>query len=70
MAFFKSKQEREIMAQMERDEQLQVFNDQIKELKAKSEEYDKLLGDLLEMRKVMNQIVFKGRWKIIKLLMK
>lgn len=39
MAFFKSKQEREIMAQMERDEQLQIFNDQIKELKAKREEY-------------------------------
>ena len=39
MAFFKSKQEREIMAQMERDEQLQVFNDQIKELKKKREEY-------------------------------
>jgi len=39
MAFFKTKQEREIMAQMERDEQLQVFNDQIKELKAKREEY-------------------------------
>ena len=39
MAFFRSKQEREIMAQMERDEQLQVFNDQIKELKAKREEY-------------------------------
>lgn len=39
MAFFKSKQEKEIMAQMERDEQLQVFNDQIKELKAKREEY-------------------------------
>ena len=37
MAFFKSKQEKEIMAQMERDEQLQVFNDQIKELKAKRE---------------------------------
>ena len=39
MAFFKSKQEREIIAQMERDEQLQVFNDQIKELKKKREEY-------------------------------
>lgn len=39
MAFFKSKQEKEIMAQMERDEQLQVFNDQIKELKVKREEY-------------------------------
>ena len=39
MAFFKSKQEREIMAQMEHDEQLQIFNDQLKELKAKREEY-------------------------------
>lgn len=39
MALFKSKEEKEIMAQMEREEQLQVFNDQIKELKAKREEY-------------------------------
>ena len=39
MAFFKTKQEREIIAQMERDEQLEVFNDQIKELKKKREEY-------------------------------
>lgn len=39
MAFFKTRQEKEIMAQMERDEQLEVFNDQIKTLKAKREEY-------------------------------
>ena len=39
MAFFKTKQEKEIMAQMERDEQLEVFNAQIKTLKAKREEY-------------------------------
>lgn len=39
MAYFKSKQEREIMAQMEREEQIQIFNDQLKELKAKREEY-------------------------------
>ena len=39
MAFFKTKQEKEIMAQMERDEQLEVFNDQIKTRKAKREEY-------------------------------
>ena len=45
MAFFKSKQEREIMAQMERDEQLQVFNDQIKELKAKREEYASIAAE-------------------------
>ena len=39
MAFFKTKQEKEIIAQMERDEQLQIFSDQIKELKVKREEY-------------------------------
>ena len=37
MAFFKTKQEKEIMAQMERDEQLEVFNDQIKTLNAPQE---------------------------------
>ena len=39
MAFFKTKQEKEIIAQMERDEQLQIFSGQIKELKVKREEY-------------------------------
>lgn len=39
MAFFKTKQEKEIIAQMERDEQLQIFSEQIKELKVKREEY-------------------------------
>ncbi len=39
MAFYKSKTEKEIMAQMERDEQMQVFNDQINELTAKRQEY-------------------------------
>ena len=31
MAFFKTKAEKEIMAQMQRDEQMQIFNDQINE---------------------------------------
>ena len=39
MALFKSREEREIEAQMQRDEQLEVFNDQINILKAKREEY-------------------------------
>ena len=39
MAFFKTKAEKEIMAQMQRDEQMQIFNDQINELKAKRQEY-------------------------------
>ena len=39
MAFYKTKQEKEIIAQMERDEQMQIFNDQINELTAKRQEY-------------------------------
>lgn len=39
MAMFKTKQEKEIMAQMEREEQLEIFNEQLKTLKAKREEY-------------------------------
>lgn len=39
MALFKSREEREIEAQMQRDEQLEVFNEQIGILKAKREEY-------------------------------
>ena len=35
MAFFKSKQEKEIEAQMERDEQMEIFNEQINTLKVK-----------------------------------
>ena len=45
MAFFKSKQEKEIMAQMERDEQLEIFNEQIKSLKTKREEYAKIAAE-------------------------
>ena len=45
MAFFKSKQEKEIMAQMEREEQMQVFTDQIEELKKKREEYARIAAE-------------------------
>ena len=42
MALFKSRQEREIEAQMIRDEQLEVFNDQIKTMQVKRDEYAKI----------------------------
>ncbi|HIY46067.1 MAG TPA: hypothetical protein H9731_06105 [Candidatus Borkfalkia excrementipullorum] len=45
MAFFKTKQEREIMEQMEREEQMQVFSEQIEELKKKREEYAKIAAE-------------------------
>ena len=45
MAFFKTKQEKEIEAQMEREEQMQVFSEQIEELKKKREEYAKIAAE-------------------------
>ena len=45
MAFFKTKQEKEIIAKMEREEQMQVFNDQINELKTKQKEYAKIAAE-------------------------
>ena len=39
MALFKTKEEKAIMQQMEREEQLEVFNTQLRSLKAKREEY-------------------------------
>lgn len=45
MAFFKSKAEKEIEAQMQRDEQMQIFNEQINELKSKRDEYAKIAAE-------------------------
>ena len=41
----------------------------IDELKNKRQEYNKLIAELYEMKSVMNQTVFKGRWKLIRLLL-
>lgn len=45
MAFFKTKQEKEIIAKMEREEQMEAFNEQINELKAKRQEYAKIAAE-------------------------
>jgi hypothetical protein len=42
---FRTKQEKEIEAQMERDEQMQLFNDKLNELKAKRQEYAKIAAE-------------------------
>ena len=44
--------------------------DNINELKNKSDKYDELIEELMNMRNVMNQTVFKGRWKLIRFLLK
>lgn len=45
MAFFKTKQEKEIEAQMQRDEQMEVFNEQLNSIKAKRDEYAKIAAE-------------------------
>lgn len=42
----------------------------IGEIKEKRNEYYALIDELKTMKKVMNKTVFKGRWKLIKFLMK
>lgn len=44
--------------------------DIIDDLKEKGNKYDELIEELREMKKVMNQTVFKGRWKLIRFLLK
>lgn len=46
------------------------FREVIDGLKKKSDEYDRLIGELMEMRKIMDKEVFKGRWNIVRLLLK
>ena len=40
------------------------------ELRNKSEEYDKLIADVKKMRDAMNQLVFNGKWKLIRLFLR
>lgn len=42
----------------------------IDDLSEKREEYIRLIEDLRQMKIVMNQTVFKGKWKLIKLLLR
>lgn len=46
------------------------LNDIMKDLKEYREKYNALVKEVFEMRQVLNKTVFKGRWKIIKWLMK
>lgn len=50
---------------------LRVEIEQVVEgLKSKGEAYDRLVGELTEMKKIMNEEVFKGRWNIVRFLLK
>jgi hypothetical protein len=45
MSFFKTRIEREMMQQMQREEQMQVFSDQINSLKVKRQEYARIAAE-------------------------
>lgn len=42
----------------------------VEEIEKQKKEYNKLIIDLKNMKKVMNQTVFKGRWRLVKFLIK
>ena len=42
----------------------------IDDLSERREEYTRLIEDLRQMKVVMNQTVFKGKWRLIKLLLR
>ena len=49
-----------------RTELYEVIDDLIE----RTEEYTRLIEDLRQKKKVMNQTVFKGKWRLIKLLLR
>lgn len=42
----------------------------VNEIKEYKEEYKELISELRKMKKVLNQTVYKGRWRLVKLLIK
>lgn len=46
------------------------MNDVVESMKSRVELYDRLIGELTEMKKIMNKEVFKGRWNLVRLLLK
>lgn len=42
----------------------------IDDLSERREEYTRLIEDLRQMKMVMNQTVFKGKWRLVKLLLR
>jgi len=42
----------------------------IEEVKKHKEEYKSLIQELKKMKEIVNQEVYRGRWKVIRLLMK
>lgn len=48
----------------------QEFMNLIEEVKGKKDEYEKLIGEVKAMKKAIDREVFKGRWSIVKWLIR
>lgn len=46
------------------------FTENVDELKKKKNEYDALIEEIKKMKNIINQTVYKGRWKLVKFLIK
>lgn len=62
---------------LEKDEMLnsisylrEELNKNVEEARKYKKEYKQLIEELKKMKKIMNQEVYKGRWKIVKFLIK
>lgn len=42
----------------------------ISDVKKSKDEYEELIGELRKMKAILNQTVYKGRWRIVKFLIK
>lgn len=49
---------------------IQEFLSLVDDLKEKKDEYEKLIQEAIEMRNSFDKIVFKGKWSLIRLLIK
>lgn len=46
------------------------FINDVDKVKVYKEEYEKLIQELKDMKKILNQDLYKGRWRLIKFLIK
>lgn len=75
--FLKSENEKLQLRLQEKDELINSVDSlrseltrNINDAKKYKEEYKKIIDELKKMKEIMNQEVYKGRWKLIRLLMK
>lgn len=48
----------------------QEMKENLKEIKQKKKEYHTLINELKQMKEILNQEVYRGRWKIVRWLIK